>query len=120
MVDARDIAEVAAIELIRRDQAVGKLPIQTIDRVGPDTLISAGVAAIRSEVLGKSVVRPNQQLIANDPRRRVGWLIANNQQPKFLVSAFQFGTIVWPEEKPKVVRTGHAWGNAPRNATSNA
>jgi uncharacterized protein YbjT (DUF2867 family) len=38
MVDARDIAEVAAIELIRREQAPGKLPIETINLVGPDTL----------------------------------------------------------------------------------
>jgi uncharacterized protein YbjT (DUF2867 family) len=56
MVDARDIAEVAAIELIRRDQAPGKLPIDTINLVGPDTLTGAGVAAIWSEVLGRPVV----------------------------------------------------------------
>ena len=56
MVDARDIAEVAAIELIRRDQAPGKLPLQTINLVGPDTLTGADVAAIWSDVLGKPVV----------------------------------------------------------------
>ena len=56
MVDARDIAEVAAIELIRRDQAPGKLPIDTINLVGPDTLTGEGVAAIWSEVLGRPVV----------------------------------------------------------------
>lgn len=56
MVDARDIAEVAAIELIRREQAPGKLPIDTINLVGPDTLTGAGVAAIWSEVLGRPVV----------------------------------------------------------------
>ncbi|MDI4236534.1 NmrA/HSCARG family protein [Bradyrhizobium sp. Arg237L] len=55
MVDARDIAEVAAIELIRRDQAPGKLPIETINLVGPDTLTGSEVAAIWSEVLGRSV-----------------------------------------------------------------
>ena len=56
MVDARDIAEVAAIELIRREQAPGKLPIETINLVGPDTLTGTGVAAIWSEVLGRPVV----------------------------------------------------------------
>ncbi|KIZ33037.1 MULTISPECIES: NmrA family NAD(P)-binding protein [Rhodopseudomonas] len=56
MVDARDIAEVAAIELIRRAQAPGKLPIETINLVGPDTLTGAGVATIWSEVLGRPVV----------------------------------------------------------------
>jgi uncharacterized protein YbjT (DUF2867 family) len=56
MVDARDIAEVAAIELIRRERAPGKLPIDTINLVGPDTLTGAGVAAIWSDVLGRPVV----------------------------------------------------------------
>jgi len=56
MVDARDIAEVAAIELIRREQAPGKLPIETINLVGPDTLSGTDVAAIWSEVLGRPIV----------------------------------------------------------------
>ena len=56
MVDARDIAEVAAIELIRRDQAPGKLPIETINLVGPDTLTGTDVAAIWSDVLGRPIV----------------------------------------------------------------
>ena len=55
MVDARDIGEVAAIELIRRDQAPGKLPIETINLVGPDALTGPGVAAIWSDVLGRPV-----------------------------------------------------------------
>jgi uncharacterized protein YbjT (DUF2867 family) len=56
MVDARDIAEVAAIELIRREQAPGKLPVDTINLVGPDTLTGADVASIWSEVLGRTIV----------------------------------------------------------------
>ena len=55
MVDTRDIAEVAAIELIRREQASGKLPIETINLVGPDTLTGADLAAIWSDVLGRPV-----------------------------------------------------------------
>jgi uncharacterized protein YbjT (DUF2867 family) len=55
MVDARDIAEVAAIELIRREQADGKLPVETINLVGPDTLTGPDVAAIWSDVLGRPV-----------------------------------------------------------------
>lgn len=55
MVDARDIAEVAAIELIRREQAPGKLPIETINLVGPHTLTGTDVAAIWSDVLGRPV-----------------------------------------------------------------
>src|SRR6185312_16748487 len=56
MVDARDIAEVAAIELIRRDEAPGKLPLETINLVGPDTLTGPEVAVIWSDVLGRPVV----------------------------------------------------------------
>jgi uncharacterized protein YbjT (DUF2867 family) len=56
MVDARDIAEVAAIELIRRDAAPGKLPIETINLVGPDTLTGSDLAGIWSQVLDRAVV----------------------------------------------------------------
>jgi uncharacterized protein YbjT (DUF2867 family) len=56
MVDARDIAGVAAIELIRRDRAPGKLPIETINLVGPDTLTGLDVAKIWSDILDRPVV----------------------------------------------------------------
>lgn len=55
MVDARDIAEVAAIELLRRDKAPGRLPIETINLVGPDTLTGPKVAAIWSDLLGRPI-----------------------------------------------------------------
>ncbi len=55
MVDARDIAEVAAIELIRRERAPHTLPIETINLVGPETLTGVDVAAIWSDVLGRTV-----------------------------------------------------------------
>ena len=55
MVDTRDIAEVAAIELLRRDQAPGKLPVDVINLVGPDTLTGPGLASIWSELLGRPV-----------------------------------------------------------------
>jgi len=55
MIDTRDIAEVAALELIRRDQAPGKLPIEIINLVGPDTLTGDSIAAIWSDILGRPV-----------------------------------------------------------------
>ena len=55
MVDTRDIAEVAAIELVRRDAAPGKLPIEILNLVGPDTLTGPELAAIWSETLGRPV-----------------------------------------------------------------
>lgn len=56
MVDTRDIAEVAAIELIRRDQAPDALPGENFNMVGPDTLTGEGIAAIWTHVLGRPVV----------------------------------------------------------------
>ncbi|MGP9799552.1 SDR family oxidoreductase [Rheinheimera sp. NSM] len=55
MVDVRDIAEVAALELIRRDKAPNILPVETINVVGPDTLTGSDIAAIWSETLGRTV-----------------------------------------------------------------
>lgn len=55
MVDARDIAEVAALELIRRHEAPTALPLEIIDVVGPDTLTGEGIAAIWSDALGRPV-----------------------------------------------------------------
>jgi uncharacterized protein YbjT (DUF2867 family) len=55
MIDARDIGEIAAIELIRREQATGPRPLDRINLVGPDTLTGADVAAIWSEVLDRPI-----------------------------------------------------------------
>jgi uncharacterized protein YbjT (DUF2867 family) len=55
MIDARDIGEIAALELIRREQAAGPLPLDRINLVGPDTLTGSDVAAIWSNVLARPV-----------------------------------------------------------------
>jgi uncharacterized protein YbjT (DUF2867 family) len=55
MVDARDIGEIAAIELIRREQATTPLPRSRINLVGPQTLTGMDVAAIWSEVLKRPI-----------------------------------------------------------------
>ncbi|MDN7559566.1 SDR family oxidoreductase [Burkholderia orbicola] len=55
MIDARDIAEVAALELIRRHDAPGKLPVETLNLVGPDTLTGPQLASIWSDTLGHPV-----------------------------------------------------------------
>lgn len=60
MVDTRDIAEVAAIELIRRERSPVPLPLERINVVGPDTLTGADVAAIWSDALGRSVAYPGE------------------------------------------------------------
>jgi uncharacterized protein YbjT (DUF2867 family) len=55
MIDARDIGEIAAIELIRREHSATPLPFERINLVGPDTLTGADVAGIWSEVLGRPI-----------------------------------------------------------------
>ena len=55
MIDVRDIAEVAALKLIRRDQAPATLTSDAINLVGPDTLTGTDIAAIWSDVLGRSI-----------------------------------------------------------------
>ncbi|WP_369719675.1 NmrA/HSCARG family protein [Bradyrhizobium sp. LLZ17] len=55
MIDARDIGEIAAIELIRRESSATPLPPDRINLVGPDTLTGAKAAAIWSEVLGRPI-----------------------------------------------------------------
>jgi uncharacterized protein YbjT (DUF2867 family) len=58
MIDARDVGEVAAIELIRRAEAPQPLPTTYINLVGPDTLTGAAAAAIWSDVLGREIAFP--------------------------------------------------------------
>lgn len=58
MIDARDVGEIAAIELIRREQSATPLPIDRINVVGPDTLTGADAAAIWTEVLGRTIIYP--------------------------------------------------------------
>ena len=53
MIDARDIGEIAAIELIRRETSAAPLPLERINLVGPETLTGAKAAAIWSEVRGR-------------------------------------------------------------------
>ncbi|AJR23375.1 NmrA/HSCARG family protein [Sphingobium sp. YBL2] len=58
MIDARDIGEIAAIELIRREQSPESLPLTRMNLVGPDTLTGADAAAIWSDVLGRPIAFP--------------------------------------------------------------
>lgn len=56
MIDARDIGEIAAIELIRRETSATALPLERVNLVGPDTITGAEAAAIWSDVLGRPIV----------------------------------------------------------------
>lgn len=55
MADARDIAEVAAIEIARREQASEPLPRTLIPVAGPEALTGERLAAIWSETTGRTI-----------------------------------------------------------------
>ena len=70
MIDTADIAEVAALELIRREQAPTSLPLDRINLVGPDTLTGAAAAAIWSDVLGRQITYPGEDFAAFEQNLR--------------------------------------------------
>ena len=71
MVDARDIAEIAALHLLRREQASGALPRETLNLVGPDVLTGAAIAGIWSKVLNRPVRYGGDDVAAFEERLRV-------------------------------------------------
>ena len=55
MIDARDIADIAVAELLRRDRAPAPLPRVMLELVGPERLTGASVAKVWSAALGHDV-----------------------------------------------------------------
>ncbi len=68
MVDTRDIADVAAMTLLRRESAAESLPHETIDLCGPDVLTGVAVAAIWSEVIRRPISYAGDDLAAFEPQ----------------------------------------------------
>jgi uncharacterized protein YbjT (DUF2867 family) len=76
MVDIRDIAAAAAIELLRRERVPSPLPHEVYDLVGPDSLTAEAIAAIWSEALGRSVRYGGDDLAVMEQRMKAtlpGW-----------------------------------------------
>ncbi|MGU3464431.1 NmrA family NAD(P)-binding protein [Methylobacterium sp. C33D] len=77
MVDTRDIAEAAAIALLRRERAPERLPAETYDVVGPDALTGDALAEIWAEALGRAVRYVGDDLDGLEQRLRAfapAWL----------------------------------------------
>ena len=55
MIDARDIADVAVAELLRRDRAAEPLPSLTLDVAGHDVFTGESAAAVWSQALGRQI-----------------------------------------------------------------
>lgn len=70
MIDARDVGEIAALELIRREQATAPLPFDRMNLIGPDTLTGTDVAAIWSDILGRSIAYGGDDTIALEQNLR--------------------------------------------------
>jgi len=70
MVDTRDIGEVAAIELLRRERSAVPLALDRINLVGPETLTGTAVAAIWSEALGRQISYPGEDTAAFEQNLR--------------------------------------------------
>lgn len=64
MVDTRDIADVAAAELLRRHRASAPLPPVTLDLVGPEALTGVSAAKIWSSALGREVTYAGDDVAA--------------------------------------------------------
>jgi len=56
MIDVRDIAEIAALELLRREQAEQPLALNRINLVGPEPLTGLDIAATWTDVLGRQIM----------------------------------------------------------------
>ncbi len=70
MVDVRDIAEVAALHLLRRENASQPLPLEKIDIVGPDLLTGETAAAAWSEALGRPIAYAGDDLAGFEQQLR--------------------------------------------------
>ena len=55
MIDVRDIADAAVIELLRRHRAPTALPRETYELSGPDALTGVSLAAVWADALGRDV-----------------------------------------------------------------
>ncbi|MFW9265746.1 NmrA/HSCARG family protein [Pseudomonas sp. NR3] len=77
MIDARDIADIAVAELLRRDRAPAALERLTLELVGPRALTGAAVAQTWGSALGREVVYGGDDVAAFETQMASfgpGWL----------------------------------------------
>ena len=113
MVDVRDIAEVAASSLLKRENAAAPLPRETIELVGPDALTGDAVAKIWSEILGRDIRYGGDDLAALEKQVAAfapGWMARDFRL--MFARQQQLGMKASPEA---VARMTDALGHAPRS-----
>ncbi|CAI2113581.1 NAD(P)H azoreductase [Serratia ficaria] len=77
MIDARDIADIAVAELLRRDSASSALDRVTLELIGPQALTGASVAKIWGAALGREVAYGGDDVTAFERQLAAygpGWL----------------------------------------------
>ncbi|CAM2155816.1 NAD(P)H dehydrogenase (quinone) [Pararobbsia alpina] len=78
MVDVRDIGEVAAKELLRRERAETRLPRETYDLVGPDAMTAESIVQVWAEVLDRPIRYGGNDLDVLEQRLKAAappWLV---------------------------------------------
>ena len=65
-VDTRDLAEIAAIELLRRDAGTMPLPLETLDVVEPELMTGPMIADMWTDALGRKVQYGGDDLDAQE------------------------------------------------------
>jgi len=70
MIDTRDIAEIAAIELLNREQAPDNSALTRLNLVGPEALTGEQVAAIWSDVLNRPIAYGSDDTAAFEQNQR--------------------------------------------------
>ncbi len=113
MVDTRDIAEIAALCLLTRENAEEALPRETIELAGPDALTGETIAQIWSDVLGRPIRYGGDDLEAFETQLASfapGWMA---RDLRLMFAGFHArGMVAKPEA---VARMGERLGHAPRS-----
>jgi len=113
MVDVRDIGDMAASELLRRERAAKPLPRETLDVVGPDVLTGAAIASIWSEVLGKPIRYGGDDTASVEQRMKTLMPAWHALDMRLMLDRYQSdGAAATADELSKFT---HALGRTPRS-----
>ena len=113
MVDIRDIAAAAALELLRRERAAKPLPRETYALVGPDVLSGADVAHIWSEALGRQIRYAGNDTSAVEKRMKTMVPAWHALDLRLMLDRYQAdGAAATTDD---IARLTHLLGHAPRS-----
>jgi uncharacterized protein YbjT (DUF2867 family) len=112
MVDVRDIADAAVLELLRRDRSASALPRVTYELSGPDALTGASLAALWGDTLGREVRYAGNDLDAFEKNLKVHAPAWKAYDLRAMMQRYQDDGAVATEED--IARLTKLLGRAPR------